>query len=91
MFTRVLAMEMAPYGIRVNAVAPGLVDTGALGLDPAYVQTTLAQIPAGRLGRPQDVAAAVVGLAALDTDYVTGAILSVDGGLSLGRFGIPLG
>jgi NAD(P)-dependent dehydrogenase (short-subunit alcohol dehydrogenase family) len=91
MFTRVLAMEVAPCGIRVNAVAPGLVDTGTLELDPAYIQATRAQIPAGRLGRPEDVAAAVVGLAAMDTAYITGAVLAVDGGLSLGRYGIPVG
>jgi 3-oxoacyl-[acyl-carrier protein] reductase len=91
MFTRVLAMELAPDGIRVNAVAPGLVDTGTLQLDPAYLRTTRAQIPTGRLGRPEDVAAAVVGLAAMATDYITGAVLAVDGGLSLGRYGIPVG
>jgi 3-oxoacyl-[acyl-carrier protein] reductase len=91
MFTRVLAMELAVHGIRVNAVAPGLIDTGTLDLDPAYVRTTRAQVPAGRLGRPEDVAAAVVGLAAMDTDYVTGTVLDVDGGLSLGRYGVPMG
>jgi 3-oxoacyl-[acyl-carrier protein] reductase len=91
MFTRVLAIELATHGIRVNAVAPGLIDTGTLNLDPAYVQATCAQVPAGRLGRPEDVAAGVVGLAALQTDYITGTVLDVDGGLSLGRYGIPVG
>jgi NAD(P)-dependent dehydrogenase (short-subunit alcohol dehydrogenase family) len=90
MFTRVLAMELAPYGIRVNAVAPGLIDTGLLEVDEAYIESTLRQIPAGRLGRPEDVAEAVVSMAAMGTDYVTGAVLSVDGGLALGRYGIPV-
>lgn len=89
MFTKVLAMELAPYGIRVNSVAPGLIRTDTLDLDPAYVEATCHQIPAGRLGTPEDVAAVVVGLAGLGSDYVTGAVVAVDGGLALGRYGIP--
>lgn len=90
MFTRVLAMELAPYGIRVNAVAPGLIDTGALDLNTGYVESTLRQIPIGRLGKPEDVAEAVLSLATMATDYITGAVLAVDGGLALGRYGVPV-
>lgn len=89
MFTKVLAMELAPYGIRVNSVAPGLIRTDTLDLDPAYVEATCHQIPAGRLGTPEDVAAVVIGLAGLESDYVTGTVVAVDGGLALGRYGIP--
>lgn len=89
MFSKVLAMELAPHGIRVNSVAPGLIRTDTLDLDPAYVEATCHQIPAGRLGTPEDVAAVVVGLAGLESDYVTGAVVAVDGGLALGRYGIP--
>lgn len=91
MLTKVLAMELAPHGIRVNAVAPGLIDTGVSDLDKGYVEATLRQVPMGRPGRPEDVAEAVWGLAAMATDYVTGAVLAVDGGLALGRYGIPIG
>ena len=90
MFSRVLAMELAPHGIRVNVVAPGLIDTGTLDVDESYMEATRRQIPAGRLGRSEDVAAAVLGLAAIATDYITGAVLAVDGGLALGRYGIPV-
>jgi 3-oxoacyl-[acyl-carrier protein] reductase len=90
MFTKVLAMELAPHGIRVNAVAPGLIDTGTLNLDEGYLESTRRQIPVGRLGRSEDVAAAVLGLAAMTTDYITGTVLDVDGGLALGRYGIPV-
>jgi 3-oxoacyl-[acyl-carrier protein] reductase len=89
MFTKVLAMELAPFGIRVNAIAPGLIDVESMNLDQDYIDSTLRQIPRGRLGRPEDVAEAAFSLATMGTDYVTGAILAVDGGLALGRFGIP--
>jgi 3-oxoacyl-[acyl-carrier protein] reductase len=90
MFTKVLAMELAQYGIRVNAVAPGLIDTGTLDLDQTYIEATRRQIPSGRLGRAEDVASAVLGLAAMTTDYITGAVLAVDGGLALGRYDVPM-
>jgi NAD(P)-dependent dehydrogenase (short-subunit alcohol dehydrogenase family) len=90
MLTRVMAMELARYGIRVNAVAPGLIEVESPGLNPDYLQATLRQIPAGRLGRPEDVAEVVFRLAQMNTDYITGAVIAVDGGLALGRYGIPL-
>jgi 3-oxoacyl-[acyl-carrier protein] reductase len=89
MFTKVLAQELAPYGIRVNAVAPGLIQVESMDLSPGYIETTLRQIPAGRLGRPEDIAAAVFSLVEMKTDYITGAVIAVDGGLALGRYGIP--
>jgi 3-oxoacyl-[acyl-carrier protein] reductase len=89
MFTKVLAMELAPYGIRVNAIAPGLIEVGSENLEDDYKKATLQQIPCGRLGLPEDVAETVFSLATLPTDYVTGAVLAIDGGLALGRYGVP--
>ncbi|MBI5878489.1 MAG: SDR family oxidoreductase [Chloroflexi bacterium] len=87
MFTQVLAMELAPHRIRVNAVAPGLIEVPDQ-LTPGtteYMADTLAVIPAARLGTPDDIAQAVLLLADPAADYITGAVLAVDGGLSVGR------
>lgn len=87
LFTKVLAMELAPHRIRVNAVAPGLIDVPE-SLTPVareYAEATLAAIPWGRLGLPDDVARAVLMLCSDDADYITGVVLNVDGGLSAGR------
>jgi NAD(P)-dependent dehydrogenase (short-subunit alcohol dehydrogenase family) len=88
MFTQVLAMELAAHKIRVNAVAPGLIDIpeSLTPVTPEYAAATLAIIPWGRLGRPQDIARAVLMLCSDDADYITGAVLAVDGGLSAGRY-----
>jgi NAD(P)-dependent dehydrogenase (short-subunit alcohol dehydrogenase family) len=84
MATRVLALELAPHGITVNAVAPGHIATpmtGRDGIDPTTVR--LPQIPLGRPGGPEEVAATIVHLVSREAGYVTGASLRVDGGLSL--------
>ncbi len=84
MLTRVMALELAHHGITVNAVAPGHIATpmtGKAGLDPASVH--LPQIPAGRPGGPEEVAAAIAYLASPEASYCTGASLLVDGGLLL--------
>ncbi len=81
--TKVLANEWAPFGVRVNAVAPGYLETGLtrdyLG-DPAVRSAILSKIPLGRIGGPADVVGAVLFLASNLAAYVTGAILLVDGG-----------
>jgi 3-oxoacyl-[acyl-carrier protein] reductase len=81
-FTKSLAKELASRNITVNAVAPGFIDTDMTrGLSEAQKSTLLTQIPSGRLGTPQDVAAAVVFLASPQAGYVTGETLHVNGGM----------
>ena len=81
--TRVLANEWGPYGVRVNAVAPGYLATGLTReylADPSVREGILAKIPMGRIGEPEDVVGAVLFLASDWARYVTGEILFVDGG-----------
>jgi NAD(P)-dependent dehydrogenase (short-subunit alcohol dehydrogenase family) len=87
MLTRQLAIEFAPAAIRVNAVAPGAIDTPFLRRfvdaqpDPAAVEATIASHhPLGRLAQPEEVARAILYLASDEARFVTGAVLSVDGG-----------
>jgi glucose 1-dehydrogenase len=84
MMTRTFALELAPLGITVNNVAPGAIRTpinSTLLNDEAQLAALVAQIPAGRMGEPQDVAGAVAFLASEDARYITGTTLVVDGGL----------
>jgi NAD(P)-dependent dehydrogenase (short-subunit alcohol dehydrogenase family) len=80
----VAAIEGAPLGIRVNTVIPGAVDTEAMrasyGGNDAWAQAVAAAIPAGRNGRPDELASAILFLASDESSYVTGACLNVDGG-----------
>ncbi|CEJ11743.1 Pyridoxal 4-dehydrogenase [bacterium YEK0313] len=84
-FTRALAMEVIGRGIAVNAVAPGLIDTPILrALTPERLKAQLALQPTGAAGRPEDIAHAVSFLASPSTCFITGQVLFVDGGKSLG-------
>jgi NAD(P)-dependent dehydrogenase (short-subunit alcohol dehydrogenase family) len=89
MLTEVLAIELGPHGIRVNAVAPGLVmDTVARKGDATahpYVADMLAATPLGRTGAPDDIASAVLFLASDRAGWVTGEVLYVTGGTHCGR------
>ena len=81
--TRALACEWAGRGVNVNAIAPGYMitdNTEALRNDPERNAQILARIPAGRWGRPEDIAGAAVFLASHAADYVHGHVLAVDGG-----------
>jgi 3-oxoacyl-[acyl-carrier protein] reductase len=80
--TKSLARELGSRGITVNCVAPGFIDTDMTrALSDGQRKALLEQIPLGRLGAPQDVAAAVAYLASPGADYVTGAVLHVNGGM----------
>jgi 3-oxoacyl-[acyl-carrier protein] reductase len=82
---RALAREVASRSITVNVIAPGLVETNMLAaLGEAHIESYLAQVPLGRLGQPEEIAGVVGFLASAEAGYVTGAILPVDGGLSMG-------
>lgn len=80
--TRSLARELGSRGVRVNAVAPGWIETAMTDSLPQTVrEAILKQIPLGRLGRAEDVADAVVFLCSEESAYITGQVLTVDGGL----------
>jgi 3-oxoacyl-[acyl-carrier protein] reductase len=84
-FTRAAAMEAAPHGIRVNAVAPGLAWNPFLGkiYGEEYVEEMARQTPLGRVGQPQDIANAVAFLASERASFITGEVLCVSGGYYL--------
>ncbi len=81
-FTKAVALEVASRGITVNAVAPGFIETDmTAGLDADLQQRYQAQIPAGRFGRPEEVAWAIGFLASEEAGYLTGQVLHVNGGM----------
>jgi 3-oxoacyl-[acyl-carrier protein] reductase len=81
-FTRTTAKEVASRNIQVNAVAPGFIETAMTdALKEEHRQGILQRIPAGRLGSPDDIANAVVFLSSPLSDYITGQVLTVDGGM----------
>jgi 3-oxoacyl-[acyl-carrier protein] reductase len=87
MFVRNAAMDLARYGIRVNAINPGIIDTrlsAALIHDPEAGPEYLKRIPIGRYGTPLDIARVALFLASSDAGYMTGADVVVDGGLTVG-------
>lgn len=81
-FTKALALETARLGITVNAICPGYIHTEMLDAVPRDVleKSILPQIPVGRLGRPEEIARAVVFLAAEEAGFITGSTLSINGG-----------
>ena len=81
--TRSAAIELAPSGVRVNAILPGLIDTGMMRLNPPKRNASLiAAIPVGRPGQAQEVASAAFYLASDAASYITGAEIVIDGGQS---------
>ncbi len=89
MFTKVAAMELGPRNIRVNAIAPGLVQTNATGAFwtvPGVVEEFIENTTLGRFAQPSDIAATAAYLAGPDSTFVSGAVLAVDGGASTKRY-----
>jgi NAD(P)-dependent dehydrogenase (short-subunit alcohol dehydrogenase family) len=86
--TKAMAVELSPKGIRVNCVAPGFIKTNmsakALDSDPERKQKVMSRTPMGKLGEPEDVAEAIYFLASDAAKYITGVVLPVDGGNSVG-------
>lgn len=86
--TRTLAGQFAPQGVRANMVVPGTLDTPAWAGREAALERAAAHYPLGRVGRPDDVAAAVAFLASRDAAWITGVCLPVDGGLLVSNLGL---
>ena len=86
--TRAMAVELSQYGIRVNCIAPGFIKTNmsslALEKDPERKKRVLSRTPLGRLGKPDEVADAALFLVSRTASYITGVVLPVDGGNSIG-------
>lgn len=81
--TKTLALELAPYNIRVNAIAPGAIDTpmaASAKMDPKALEATLAMIPLHRMGKAEEIANTVLFLTSDASSYITGSIVVVDGG-----------
>jgi NAD(P)-dependent dehydrogenase (short-subunit alcohol dehydrogenase family) len=84
--TKHLALELVKHGIRVNAIAPGMIETNLSRerlKDPEQRRASIELVPMGRLGKPEDVVGAAIFLASAESSYVTGVILPVDGGCLL--------
>lgn len=82
--TRSMARELGRYGITVNAVAPGFIETEMLsGLNQKQLNSHLQTIPLGRMGTTEEVAKITAFIASKDNNYMTGQIIVVDGGLSV--------
>jgi NAD(P)-dependent dehydrogenase (short-subunit alcohol dehydrogenase family) len=86
--TRSMAVELSAYGIRVNCIAPGFIKTdmssAALDSDPERKRKVLSRTPMGRLGKPEEVANAAYFLVSEEASFITGVVLPVDGGNSIG-------
>ena len=82
--TKTMARELASRNITVNAVAPGFIDTDMTqAMTESAKEATLAQIPLKRMGRPEDIAETVAFLASDKASYITGQVISVDGGMAI--------
>ena len=85
MLTRQIALELAPYKVRANAIAPGIVKTdfnAPFWKDPDVESRTSTMVPLGRLAEPEDIAQSALFLASDSADYVTGEVICVNGGWS---------
>jgi NAD(P)-dependent dehydrogenase (short-subunit alcohol dehydrogenase family) len=86
--TKTVALEFAPYGITVNAICPGVVDTPMTHYiyeDPVRTREMTKFVPLGRIGKPEDIAAGALFLASGLAAYITGHVLVIDGGWTVGQ------
>ncbi len=91
LFSQTLALELAEHHINVNIVSPGLIDVGVRpGVSAGYKDVLTKSIPWGRIGQPDDIARAAYFLSTEESDFMTGAVVPVDGGSSAGRYFLPL-
>ena len=82
--TKAVARELASRGITVNAIAPGFIETEMTAvLSDAVKEASVAQIPLGRFGKPEDIAKTAAFLASDDAGYITGQVIQVDGGMAI--------
>lgn len=85
-----LALEMAEYGVNVNVVSPGFIEVGLRpGVSVPYRERIMQDVPLGHFGEPADIAHAVAYLCSEEAKFVTGSVLTVDGGSGAGRFHLP--
>jgi 3-oxoacyl-[acyl-carrier protein] reductase len=91
MFTKVLALELAPHKINVNCIAPGLVEVegDVSPISDEYKSALTKSIPWGRIGEPEDIANAALFLSSPYADFITGEVLAVNGGSAAGRTFLP--
>jgi 3-oxoacyl-[acyl-carrier protein] reductase len=83
-FTKTWSRELGPKGVRVNAVAPGFVETPILATVPDKVLEQMrSQVPLGRLARPEEIASVYAFLASDDASYINGTVIEVSGGMSV--------
>ena len=88
---RVMALELGPHGITANVVSPGLTDISGISKSvqtPAYQRAFVSQVPLGRLGKPDEIADAVLFFASDRARFITGQVLCVDGGYSAGKLAV---
>lgn len=92
MLAACMAQELGKYGITVNCIAPGLTDVSreSSGDWQGYRQRVIDMTPAGRAGKPEDIAYVALMLCSAEAEFVTGTVVSVDGGLSLGRYSLGM-
>jgi 3-oxoacyl-[acyl-carrier protein] reductase len=90
LLAQTLALELAEHGINVNVVSPGFIEVGLRpGVSVPYRDKIIQDVPLGHFGEPADIAAAVAYLCSEDAKFVTGSVLTVDGGSGAGRFHLP--